>query len=95
MTDSNVVFNEERTYLALVKVEADSIDHAETLVTGALSASFARGDFPTTFDVLCAVEDGGVPAQALEDLADELLYDDDDGSVDYAERRLLDDDGSR
>lgn len=60
MPDSaETVFNEERSYLALVKLEADSEEHAEELVTGALSAAWAVGSFQTTYDVLCAVRDGG------------------------------------
>lgn len=69
-----VTFNEDRTYVALVKLEADSTEHAEQLLRGGLSAAFAVGSFPTTYDVLCAVEDGGATdaalVEALEDVED-------------------------
>lgn len=65
------VFNESRTYLGLVKFEADSLDDAEATLNGALSYAQASGNLPTTYEVLCAVRDDDEAEAIVEALNDD------------------------
>lgn len=77
MSDATVQFNDERTYLGLVKLEADSAEDAERRLNGALSYAQATGNLGVTFEVLCAVADDAEGIGELDEAIAEELDDDD------------------